>query len=62
LKIPRAGAGNRIVTASFGVACAMVSKSSFAALTPEADEALYAAKRGGRDRVVAAPVPKRAAA
>jgi diguanylate cyclase (GGDEF)-like protein len=62
LGIPHVGADNGIVTASFGVACAMVSKSSFAALTSAADEALYAAKRGGRDRVVAAPLPRRAAA
>ena len=42
------------VTASFGVACFPASPDR-AALLREADEALYAAKRLGKNRVVAAP-------
>jgi diguanylate cyclase (GGDEF)-like protein len=56
LDIPRDGADdNGRVTASFGVACVDVPQESFSALTAAADMALYAAKRAGRNRVVAAP-------
>jgi diguanylate cyclase (GGDEF)-like protein len=39
------------ITSSFGVACARPSDADFAALLHRADQALYAAKANGRDRV-----------
>jgi diguanylate cyclase (GGDEF)-like protein len=47
------------VTASFGVTCGAGEAIDFASLYHEADQALYQAKRAGRDRVSA---PSRAAA
>lgn len=42
------------VTASFGVSCGGGEQIDFVDLYRRADEALYEAKRGGRDRVIAA--------
>ncbi len=55
--------GRRVgpVTASFGVACYPMHGSSGEALLQVADEALYRAKTGGRNRVVAADMPEPAA-
>jgi two-component system cell cycle response regulator len=43
------------VTVSIGVAVTNSSSESLEALLKRADDALYAAKNGGRNRVVAAP-------
>jgi diguanylate cyclase (GGDEF)-like protein len=48
---------NLEVTVSIGVAGASQAMSGFEALLKRADEALYEAKRTGRDRVVRAPKP-----
>lgn len=44
--------GDLPVTASIGVSTTFAGRHSFTALLGEADRRLYAAKRGGRDRVV----------
>jgi diguanylate cyclase (GGDEF)-like protein len=59
LGIPHEGVESGVVTASFGVASADVSEVTFETLTALADAALYAAKRGGRDRVRGAAPPGR---
>ncbi|MFT4035075.1 MAG: GGDEF domain-containing protein [Patulibacter sp.] len=46
--------GGRAITMSFGVASATLHDHAFDQVLAEADEALYAAKQGGRDRVVRA--------
>jgi diguanylate cyclase (GGDEF)-like protein len=62
LRIPHAGGAELgVVTASFGVASADLPERTFEELTAEADAALYAAKRGGRNRVLAAPKASKAA-
>lgn len=52
LQIPHEGDRERIVTASFGVACAHAGDEGPRALVRRADRALYAAKTSGRNRVV----------
>lgn len=62
LRIPHAGGAELgVVTASFGVASADSNERTFAQLTAEADAALYGAKRGGRNRVLAANTVVKAA-
>ena len=62
LRIPHAGGAELgVVTASFGVASAEAPERSFEQLTAEADAALYAAKRGGRNRVLVAHKGSKAA-
>ena len=62
LRIPHSGGAELgVVTASFGVASADLRERTFEALTAEADAALYSAKRGGRNRVLAAPNGPKAA-
>jgi diguanylate cyclase (GGDEF)-like protein len=62
LRIPHAGGAELgVVTASFGVASAELPQLTFEQLTAEADAALYAAKRGGRNCVLAAPRGSKAA-
>ena len=47
--------GGMSVTASFGVAAVPETSTTAATLLNDADTALYKAKTGGRDRVIAAP-------
>ena len=47
--------GGMSVTASFGVAALPETSTTAATLLNDADTALYKAKTGGRDRVIAAP-------
>ena len=54
LRVPRAGGGTLPVTASVGVT-AWRAGATAAELIARADQALYAAKAAGRDRVVLAP-------
>ena len=45
-------AGRRALTVSFGVAEVHAGSSTAQAMFADADRALYAAKRAGRDRVI----------
>lgn len=58
LTVAHHGAPLGSVTISVGVATYPEHAADRAALVKRADEALYAAKRGGRDRVVSADLPK----
>lgn len=54
---PRIGDADIAVTASFGVAAGSPADPTSDALYARADAALYEAKRGGRNRVLLAPMP-----
>jgi diguanylate cyclase (GGDEF)-like protein/PAS domain S-box-containing protein len=60
LRLQHTGSTSGVVTVSVGVACALGDRESYAPATllRRADEALYAAKAGGRNRVRVHSVPQ----
>jgi diguanylate cyclase (GGDEF)-like protein len=56
-EMPREGATQLFVTASLGIAAALPGELDMLALIARADEALYRAKRAGRNRCCVSPPP-----